>query len=675
MFPPLVKAPKARTASHSVPTRALKAPQHMFSQHGLGAGAQMLILQRAIGNQAILRLLSQRAESRTESTFADHQKQEAVADWITGADAAPSPAWDFSKTPLFAPDPPSQLQASSTLVQPKLVIRQVNDPLEYEGDQVTDQMMRNQAVQQVQQTKPDDLEARSSTTAVTRFDHEFSQIPTDDKSPARVQAKLRVSPRGDIYEQEADLVSEQVMRMSEPRTAAALVLGTALGVQRKCSCDGTCPNCQGHNDEQHLHVKFVGSIGSEDTTAPPIVHEVLNSPGQPLDSVTRAFMEPRFGHDFSNVRVHTDTVANASARAVNARAYTVGHDIVFGTGQHAPATAEGIRLIAHELAHVVQQREGATGIRDSLTIAPTHDRYEQEADQTAEAVTRENAPAGQAVMSLWSRTGQWMVDLAQKSIPRLSSGLRLQRQPCRKADDRIVTGPLPQVFPPTNCEPRPETLATVRATGGSPTILGHTQTEAGGQQIRFEEIFASKCRATIIAYDTLNITNFVYTKAGTYDDGTEVTPEKRPCPQGRIISRKTIVTEQMARKLRLGESEHCEDAKLAFALSMGKFNQAIKDLEGEFCPGVNPPECREEFAKRFEERTGIEFAKQNQIISCLTGKSRLRDANHWHDVLSTKDDVIYAPNCSSVTYILNPDLSPHIGTHPPAEIVKGCGEK
>src|SRR5512146_1332002 len=92
---------------------------------------------------------------------------------------------------------------------------------------------------------------------------------------------------------------------------------------------------------------------------PGIVHEVLRSPGQPLGPAERAYMEPRFGQDFSQVRVHTDEKAAASALSVNALAYTVGREIVFAAGQYLPATAAGRRLLAHELTHVVQQ--GAAG--------------------------------------------------------------------------------------------------------------------------------------------------------------------------------------------------------------------------------------------------------------------------------------------------------------------------
>jgi outer membrane protein OmpA-like peptidoglycan-associated protein len=92
--------------------------------------------------------------------------------------------------------------------------------------------------------------------------------------------------------------------------------------------------------------------------APALVHEVLRSPGQPLDAATRAYFEPRFWQDFSRVRVHADSQAMASAKAVQARAYTVGPNIVFGSGQYAPATLAGQRLLAHELTHVVQQDRG-----------------------------------------------------------------------------------------------------------------------------------------------------------------------------------------------------------------------------------------------------------------------------------------------------------------------------
>jgi hypothetical protein len=133
-------------------------------------------------------------------------------------------------------------------------------------------------------------------------------------------------------------------------------------LQRKCACggtpgaDGECAECRAKRLsglQPILQQSSGGRTGLSE--APAVVHEVLNSPGQPLDATTRDFMEPRFGHDFSQVRVHSGAVAAQSTREVSANAYTVGRNIVFASGQYAPHTADGRKLIAHELTHVIQQ--------------------------------------------------------------------------------------------------------------------------------------------------------------------------------------------------------------------------------------------------------------------------------------------------------------------------------
>src|SRR5947209_6429627 len=97
------------------------------------------------------------------------------------------------------------------------------------------------------------------------------------------------------------------------------------------------------------------SAGQRETSHTPSVHQATHSPGQPLDTAIRALMEPRFGHDFSNVRIHADEQAMESARGLGAKAYTVGSHVVFGKERYAPSALEGQTLIAHELTHVVQQ--------------------------------------------------------------------------------------------------------------------------------------------------------------------------------------------------------------------------------------------------------------------------------------------------------------------------------
>jgi hypothetical protein len=158
-----------------------------------------------------------------------------------------------------------------------------------------------------------------------------------------------VNKAGDQYEQEADRVAERVMRMPEsvPRTSSS---GSSV-LQRKCA---ECTEEEEKNNA--LARKESGASDSvAGSAAPPIVHEVLRSPGQPLDAATRAFFEPRFGHDFSNVRIHTDGQAAASARAVNALAYTAGQHVVFEARAYRHETDAGRKLLAHELTHTIQQ--------------------------------------------------------------------------------------------------------------------------------------------------------------------------------------------------------------------------------------------------------------------------------------------------------------------------------
>jgi hypothetical protein len=144
--------------------------------------------------------------------------------------------------------------------------------------------------------------------------------------------------------------------------------------------------------------------GAAPAIAPPIVREVLGAPGQPLDGAVRARMEPRFRHSFADVRVHADGRAAESARAVGARAYAVGRDVVFGAGRYAPGSAEGERLIAHELAHVVQQRGAPPSLQPRLEIGAADDAAERQADAAAAAVAGGGlapaawAPAGGAVL-------------------------------------------------------------------------------------------------------------------------------------------------------------------------------------------------------------------------------------------------------------------------------------
>jgi hypothetical protein len=138
-------------------------------------------------------------------------------------------------------------------------------------------------------------------------------------------------------------------------------------------------------EEEVLHARDLLDQTPEVTPNIEARINAIRGGGQPLPGSTRAFFEPRFGQDFSQVRLHTDTRAAESARAVNARAFTTGRDVVFGAGQYAPGTSEGRRLMAHELVHVVQQEHlSLPSINtNELDKEPTGSKNEQEADQLA----------------------------------------------------------------------------------------------------------------------------------------------------------------------------------------------------------------------------------------------------------------------------------------------------
>ncbi len=187
----------------------------------------------------------------------------------------------------------------------------------------------------------DDEKSRLALTSPTRDQeanaalndpgHNFGQIavqPAPETAPAVApQMKLRVSQPGDAHEQEADQVADAVLRMPDAEAAAS-------------------------GETAAAHAMAGQSGGSQEA--------IPTTDGQPLDAATRAYMEPRFGHDFGQVRVHTDERAAQAASDFQARAYTVGSDIVFGAEQYAPDTSAGRQLLAHELTHVVQQAGGST---------------------------------------------------------------------------------------------------------------------------------------------------------------------------------------------------------------------------------------------------------------------------------------------------------------------------
>jgi len=201
----------------------------------------------------------------------------------------------------------------------------------------------NQGVARLLQSKKQDPDHGLLHTAPIPFDRKFSRIPAGGGASVGIQPKLSVNAPGDIYEREADRVADQVMRKPEPQLQSP-------------SADQHHKHHNAEHTDEHLQAKAVQATDSRESDLPSVVHEALNSSGQRLGLPTREFMEPRFGQDFGQVRIHADSSADQSNRALGARAFTYGRDIFFRQGEYDSSSHTGKGLLAHELHHTLQQQ-------------------------------------------------------------------------------------------------------------------------------------------------------------------------------------------------------------------------------------------------------------------------------------------------------------------------------
>jgi Domain of unknown function (DUF4157) len=193
------------------------------------------------------------------------------------------------------------------------------------------------------------------------------------------QPKLRIGQPGDVYEQEADRVAEKVMAMSSMPFSSSAV--PSIGDRSKAkgqAIDKKCTACEMKGQQENIEISrrpsSASNLEASDQVSNEIIDNARSNSGSPLDANTKEFMESRFGgaYDFSNVRIHTDEAAAKSSNSVNALAYTVGSDIIFGEGQYHPYTYEGRRLLAHELTHVVQQQQQQRAVSTPAAISKTN---------------------------------------------------------------------------------------------------------------------------------------------------------------------------------------------------------------------------------------------------------------------------------------------------------------
>ena len=201
-----------------------------------------------------------------------------------------------------------------------------------------------------------DSPAHAARPSATGVGFDFGHIDIHAAAPVGIQPKLVVGAPNDRYEQEADRVADQVMRMPDPSHSSDVSFGhqaNAANIQR------LCPECEEEMDKQIQAKHLPGGATPATPEMESQIHS-LKGKGGPLSDSERAFFEPRFGRDLSHVRIHTGRQAAEMASSLNARAFTLGNDIVFGRGEYKPGTTEGRHLVAHELTHVGQQTQQLT---------------------------------------------------------------------------------------------------------------------------------------------------------------------------------------------------------------------------------------------------------------------------------------------------------------------------
>jgi hypothetical protein len=228
----------------------------------------------------------------------------------------------------------------------------------------------------------------------------------------------------------------------KPTAPTGPLLGGIL--QRQCACGnhstvgGGCSSCNQRTDRPLQRSAINESASDYNNEVPSIVHDALRSPGQPLDPHTRAFMEPRFGHDFSRVRVHSDSTAATSARAVNALAYTVGQDIVLGDPHYPSRSSAKLGVLAHELTHTIQQSRSGESPGHSLRLGPVGDAHEREADTQSQRVLNGGKAASGSLPGMSSESAVQRLGDLTRIPPGLACGTANLAPPTTV--DRVLFG-------------------------------------------------------------------------------------------------------------------------------------------------------------------------------------------------------------------------------------------
>ena len=254
------------------------------------------------------------------------------------------------------------------MIQAKLKINEPGDPYEQEADRVADAVMR----------MPENAAVSGQVPAIRTNSASFMQRQTidetlDEEEPEELNPFLESVPTRDAVELGEEEELDPFLESVPARDAVELGEEEELTPILESVPTGETDEFGEEEEEELIQPK--SNTGAAPQVTPGIAHDIhsFKGTGQPLPASERTFFEPRFGRDFSNVRVHTDNQAARTAQAINARAFTFGHNVVFGAGEYSSDTLAGRKLIAHELAHVVQQSGKSTDGKSMLIQQFHHD--------------------------------------------------------------------------------------------------------------------------------------------------------------------------------------------------------------------------------------------------------------------------------------------------------------
>jgi|GEM_PF-3051340 len=471
-----------------------------------------------------------------------------------------------------------------------------------------------------------------------------------------IQTKLKIGEPGDKYEQEADRIADEVMRMPEP------------SVQRQIELE--------EEEEEMIQRKaIVNSISSgsqDELEVPSIVHEVLRSPGQSLAPSTCKFMESHFGHDFSQVRVHTDAKAAKSAKVVGAIAYTFGRNVVFSAGQYSPSSTKGKKLLAHELTHVVQQ--------GSSQLQQVYVNKRPDIDVMDNVLINSQSIAG-------------LSGSASSISPAELSVMRQHREeqpapPVQPRSPCTVPHQVNEVINPLDSSTIPQPVPPI----GTDT-LGITHLFIGGNNLKAFELSHSHAALTDLVFPPIRSTSFVEPSEGTHctlhkPRPTSTTSEivasiltdgpwrrtgdvnqfidviPRSCLdvrgdtlilRGSVSGQTTLVVggdpsvNQLRSTVLAEEMEHVADQRSAVCTHLRAYETAVRALPSGFLTS-HFTNCEE----AAERRTGrLRTDRMREFLQQLNDDDTRRHLHNRH--LHPQTNITHSPDCSEIRY----DLSAH----------------